>query len=308
MNLTRHLSLLIHAESYAWLLVLVALYVGGSRREVRSRNGGLRTARVDEAPPNYRALTVFAMTRFLTTLLYPIFVEWQLQIGLNPLVMRLLYYWLYWTFYLVGTIALFFFIEALIKNSLKPLPGLSSAAVLVFRWASSLSFVLALTAHIPVLGKLPLHFLIDEVNYSFVVCVCSFELTLVVLLLTQLQRLGMCLRSRPVGLGIGLTIIGCMDLASAAMQGLSPSSTNWFLTVNEITDLAALAIWMYYIILPEPLRNPHSLSPASRLMKWNEIALKLELNGKQAETVPFISGVESVVVGIMKKHNIGNNS
>ena len=308
MNFARNLDVLIYAESYAWIFLIVAVYVGGARRETRLRKGGLRTARLNEAPPSYRALVAFAGIRFAATLLYPVFIEWQPPFGLTPYATTVLYYCLFWTFYVSATITLFFFIEGLIKNSLKPLPGLSSAAVMVFRWASVVALVIALTAHLPSLAVMPFHSWIDEVSYSFMVCVCSFEITLIGLLLARLRRLGMCLRSRPVGFGLGLTMIGCMDLITAATTNIQQPYLRCVLIANQVAVLTAISIWIYYIILPEPLRNPHSLSPASRLMKWNEIALKLELNGKQAETVPFISGVESIVVGIMKKHNIGNHS
>jgi hypothetical protein len=57
--------------------------------------------------------------------------------------------------------------------------------------------------------------------------------------------------------------------------------------------------------MPEPRRNAHSLAPASKLMRWNEIALKLELTGKQGEQTPFIAGVQLVVDTILDKYNIG---
>ncbi len=53
--------------------------------------------------------------------------------------------------------------------------------------------------------------------------------------------------------------------------------------------------------MPEPKRQPHSLSPASSLMKWNEVALKLGMGGRQAEHVPFISGVESKVDAVLER-------
>ena len=147
---------------------------------------------------------------------------------------------------------------------------------------------------------------LDEVSVSFALCVCTFEISLLTLLLTRLERLGMCLRSRPVGLAVGLTLMGLMDLVSAVTLNLSEHYLLWIGTMNELVTFFSLAVWIFYIVFPEPPRNPHSLSPASKLMRWNEIALKLELSGRQAEPAPFISGVESVVVGIMKKHNIGN--
>ena len=217
-----------------------------------------------------------------------------------------MYFLSFWGLYLFATICVFFIIAALLRNSLRPLPGLSSAAVIVFRWASGLALAIALTAHLPVFGIRSLPVWLDEVSVSFALCVCTFEISLLTLLLTRLERLGMCLRSRPVGLAIGLTLMGFMDLVSAVTLNLPDHYLLWIGTASELVTFFSLAVWIFYIVFPEPARNPHSLSPASKLMRWNEIALKLELSGRQAEPAPFISGVESVVVGIMKKHNIGN--
>ncbi len=306
MNLTSHLDLLTHAEALTWLLLLLALYVGGGRREIQLKKSAIRSARVDEVPPDYRALAAFAVTRLFTSFLYAFLVERTAPFGLSGRQAFVLYYSLYWTLYLIGTVSVFFFMASLMKNSLKPVPGFSAAVTLVFRWASLLALVLALTAHIPVFGIRNVQLWMNEVSISFALCVCAFEVLLLGLLLTRLQKLGMCLRSRPVGFAIGLTVLGCIDLASAVTINAPAHYLLWEQTSGEVLTLLAIAGWIYYIILPEPLRNAHSLSPASPMLKWNEIALKLGLNGKQAESAPFISHVESVVASVLKKHNIGN--
>ncbi len=307
MNATHSLAVLNSAEPVAWLLVLVAMYLCGERRSVRLNRGGLSMGRFSEAPPDYRPLGAFVVLKLLASLLYPVLVSQKVPLGLSPYAAHLLSTSLYWVLYMLATVSIFFVIASLLRKSLSPLPGLSSAAVIIFRWSSVLAFTMALTAHLPVFGVRNVPLWLDEVSVSFALCVCTFEIALLALLLMRLERLGMCLRSRPVGLALGLTMLGIMDLVSAVTLNMADRVLIWVGLVNEVVVLLALTTWVYYIIMPEPRRLAHSLSPASKLMRWNEIALKLDLSGRQAEPAPFISGVESVVVGIMKKYNIGSS-
>ena len=294
------------AEPLSWLTVLIVLYfTRDSIKESGAKLAG-KNRKGDALVPAHKLLSIFAGLRLISTLAIPIFMDRKLQLGLSAHRSHVLYYSTFWVLYVLTTLCVFLIIAALLRNSLRPLPGLSSAAVLVFRWASGLALVIALTAHIPVFGIHNLPIWLDEVSVSFALCVCTFEISLLALLLTRLERLGMCLRSRPVGLAIGLTLMGLMDLVSAMTLNLPDHYLLWIGTVNELVTFFSLAIWIYYIVFPEPPRNPHSLSPLSKLMRWNEVAMRLELSGRQAEPAPFISGVESIVIGVMKKYNIGN--
>ncbi len=97
-------------------------------------------------------------------------------------------------------------------------------------------------------------------------------------------------------------MLSLADLSDAATANMSQHVQDIVATFNEITNIFVPLLWTFYILRPEPKRLPHALSPASRLMKWNEIALKLGMGGRQAETVPFISGVESTVDAILERY------
>ncbi len=307
MNVSSTLTILSSLEPVWWLLVLLALYFGWRRRIAGLQGGDRRLGIVDEAPPDYRALSVFVVCRLLTSLAYLLLLAEDKPFGLSAGSAKTLYFSVYWSLYVPETVCVFLVIRALLKKSLSPLPGLSSAALIVFRWAAFLALALALTAHIPVFGVRDLQTWVDEVSISFALCVCVFEISLLVLLIHRLERLGMCLRSRPVGLALGLSMLGIMDLLSAMTINLPVRFITWISMLNEMAILIALSLWAAYILLPEPRRNPHSLSPASKLMRWNEIAMKLELSGRQAEQTPFISGVQLVVDSILDKYKIGSS-
>ncbi len=308
MNLTHTLALLTDTEPIAWLVVLLALYFGGERRVRQLQKSGLGEARYDERPPSYRALGAFVSLQLLWSLASPILTGPTAPLDLSPHAVHLVYAAVYWTLYLLSTVTVLFVIGALIRNSLTPLPGLSAAALSVFRWTSALLLLIALTAHLPLFGVGDVWRWLEEVRVSCAVCVSSFELTLLGLLLWRLTRLGMCLRSRPIGLAFGLAALGGMELVSAATVHMAAPIMLWVQVLQGAVVLTVLLMWVYYVILPEPKRHAHSLSPGSRLMKWDEIARRLEMNGKHhAEQTPFISGVQLIVDGILDKYKIGGS-
>ncbi len=295
------------AEPLAWLLTLLLLYFGGERRTKLLKQSPITVANAGEHPPDYRALGVFAGLKLLSTLARPILRDQVFPLGMTPHTAHVVYAAVYWTLYLLSTVCVFFVIGALLKNSLGPLPGLAAAAMVVYRWAAVLALVIASTAHIPVFGIHNAAAWLTEVTTSFALCVCSFEISILILLCSQLSRLGMCLRSRPVGLVFGLLAISLVNIVSAVTVNLPARALGWIALLNEAVVLFILLLWAFYIILPEPKRSPHSLPITSRLMRWDQIAMKLELNGRQAQQTPFIAGVQLIVDGILDKYKIGSN-
>ncbi len=301
MNPTQTMNALNDCEPLAWLAVLIAVHFGKQRRSRISDEGGADSSSSDETPPEYGSLQLFAAFKALSSLSYPVLLGHVVSIGLSPRALRLANESTFWTLYVLCTVCAFFIMAAVLRRSFQPLPGLATAALVIFRYAAVLAIGIALTAHLPFFSPHHLSAWADEVSFSFMACVCAFEVTLLVMLTTQLGRLGMFLRSRPIGIAFGLALLGCMDLIQALTISLSLKVVQEIGLVYEVGVYLAALTWTFYILRAEPRRMPHSLSPASRLMKWNEIAMKLELAGKQAEHVPFISGVESIVDSILKR-------
>ncbi len=300
MNGNDTLALLYQLRPLGWLMVLLAVYFCGERRR-----GGIFTTVEDELPPNYRALGIFAALRLCCCLFSPLFTDRVLPTGLSLHAAHRLYVGTYWTFNLLSFLCIFFVLAAVLRNSLKSLPGLSAAATLVFRWTAVFALTLTLTAHLPIFGIHSFQAWLAEMDLSFALCVLFFEATMLVLLIMRLGRLGMCLRSRSVGLAFGLTVFGTTYLLSAITSRLPGGGAIWLQWLINLTVLGVLAMWVLYIVLPEPKRHSHSLAPASKLMRWNEIALKLELSSRPSEPAPFISGVQLIVDGILDKYRIG---
>ncbi|RRA48018.1 hypothetical protein [Acidipila sp. EB88] len=302
-HLSSAMETLTNTEPFAWLLVLISLYVARVRRNSVQRTPA--TAKLRYAPIDDRPLAVFVALRLLMSLNYLIWNEASDRVGSAFQHFHHIYTAVYWSLYFMATITAFFVISAILANSLAALPALASAAKHVFRWAAGLALVIALSAHLPIFGIHSMQHWLDEVDVSFMLCVCTFEFSLISLLLTRVNRLGMCLRSRSVGLAAGLTMIGAIDFVGAVTFNVSGSASIMLATLNEVGTFVGLSIWVFYLVFPEPARTPHTLSPASKLMRWNEIAQQFGTVGRQPESLPFISRVEATVADILERHGVG---
>ena len=286
-------------ETVIWLAVLLALR-SLAERELSRQQKAPASMRPD-LTLDYTPFKMFASLRVLGNLIYLGMAPITHELRLSAPTVSFCYSSSYWAVYLFQALAVFLMISSLIRSSLRPLPGLAFAAIVVFRWAAALIFIMAITAHAPLFRANNWQDWLTELCVSFQFCVCSFELTLLVLLLVHMRRLGMFIRSRIIGFALGLAVFGLSDYVTGFITMVAPRSIDLSNIVLECIAAFTAAVWTYYIVMPEPKRQPHSLSPASSLMKWNEVAIKLGMGGRQSEQVPFISGVESKVDAVLDR-------
>lgn len=296
------LSILTKTEPAVWLLFFVVLHLGGKLTRLRQESALQGSKVMEEQPPDYLPLKFFVLCKWLWAISYFLFFGNLLPIHLASKAKQFAYAGVSWTVYFCASLCAVFVMGSILKRGLSPLPGLSSAAWTVFRWAASLAFLLALTAHLPIFGVASVGGWLNELSVSFLLCICMFELSILALFLMQLRRLGMFLLSRPIGLSIGLAILGLLDLAIGVTANAPPRIAIAANLAQEIGIIFVVAMWSFYILRREPKRLPHSLSPASRLSKWDDIAKRIGVAHKDAEHVPFITTVESVVDSILERH------
>ncbi len=289
-------------EPLLWLLLLIVLRMGCKLAESRKVGLGPGRASLEEEPPSYRALKYFALAKWFGAMSYAFLFQLLDPLRLSARVLNVTETTISWSVYFVTTVCSFYIMGAILRKGLSPLPGLSRAAWAIFRWAAVLTFIIAVTAHLPIFGVRSVNRWLDEMSISFLLCVCMFEITLLVVLLTQIRRLGMFLMSRPIGLALGLAILGLLDLA----MGLTFTAPPEFALATNLAEESGIvfvvAMWSVYILRPEPKRLKHTLSPASRLSKWDDIARRIGVAYKETEHVPFITTVEGVVERILERH------
>jgi hypothetical protein len=211
---------------------------------------------------------------------------------------------IYWPLYFAAAFSTFFCIEQLLREAFSPLPGLSRLVVYVFRFTGALCLFIALTAQLPMLGKVTAVLWLQAFSISLDLCICIFEITLVSTLIFNARRLGLSLRTRTVGLSLGFLLFGASDVP-ALLHDILRSGHEWLEMTAETGLIAAIVLWIAYLLSPARPRGPLTLKANSTLMRWNEIVNQLGGNAPLTTqpTMSFMDEVETLVKRIMVRNS-----
>jgi hypothetical protein len=83
-----------------------------------------------------------------------------------------------------------------------------------------------------------------------------------------------------------------------------------WLLVRTCGAVIAAAIWLVYLLMPEPARAPVLLQSSSQLQKWNEIAVALGKPvphialGQPEPPVFFLQDVEQMVDRVLSRNDV----
>ena len=183
------------------------------------------------------------------------------------------YFYTYWSFYLVESVLIFLTIQSLFRLAMEPLKGLQRMGLLIFRWAAIASLALAVATSI---GP-------HVSSTKFIIAAASeiqraqsiLTLCLLLFLCLAAKPLGLNYRSRIFGISLGFGLMASMDLVQSAWltQHFSLFSANNIIKGSVM--LGALLLWTGYFAIPEPKRKLITLPLRSPLLRWNDIALAL---------------------------------
>lgn len=78
------------------------------------------------------------------------------------------------------------------------------------------------------------------------------------------------------GIGLGFGLYVCVELAITALRSQFGMMFNQFILFGDVISYAcAVAVWSYYLLLPEPARAKPPAVPETDLDKWNQELLRL---------------------------------
>lgn len=180
-----------------------------------------------------------------------------------------LYFYIYWTSYAVEAVLAFLAIYSLYRLAMAPLPGLQRLGILMFRWAGGIALVLALTVAFGPHTSGPASLARFVAQLSQTQSVLTLSMLLFVTLASK--PMGLSVRSKIVGVSLGLGILAATDLAVASWM----NHADMVSTVNILKGCAsflALATWGTYFALPEPKRRMIVLPTTSPFLRWNQIS------------------------------------
>jgi hypothetical protein len=216
----------------------------------------------------------------------------------------------YFGTYLASAILLFFICIEIFRSTLSAFPGILKFGIVIFRWAAVISVIVSLSS---VSYSHQGIFIIADISYGLMRAVSVLELCLLAFLCLSMNALRLSTRDIAFGIALGFGVMSSGDFILASLIGRVTSANDPVQFVFESLVLAAIAIWLTYCFVPQPVRKPILLSVNSTIYRWNEIASALGHTGtKVAVQQPannfFLADVERVVEKVLARNMDGRKS
>ncbi|MGA2896870.1 MAG: hypothetical protein ABSE27_04655 [Acidobacteriaceae bacterium] len=181
-----------------------------------------------------------------------------------------LYFYTYWISFAVESVLALIVVYSVYRLAMAPLKGLQQLGMLVFRWAASISVVVALgSAFAP-----------EMTSTKYLIAAISqlqrtqsiLTLCLLVFVCFAILPMGLNYGSRIFGISLGLGVLATNDLVESAWLALNPSMHTAYNLINGVVICMVLATWATYFALPEPKRRIIVLPTTSPFLRWNQIS------------------------------------
>jgi len=220
------------------------------------------------------------------------------------------YFFSYWTIYIVSAVLLFFICLEVFRSALSAFPGLMRIGVAVFRWAILISLIVTFFSISFV------HFganIIPNVADGLMRAVGVLALCLLAFLCLSMNALRLSARDAAFGIALGFGLMSANDFTFASLISAHSTLTAPLQIAYESLVLIALFIWAIYCALPEPARKPVVMPVSSTIYRWNEIASALGHTGTQVAVQQpangfFLTDVEKVVEKVLNRNLKGRES
>jgi hypothetical protein len=221
-----------------------------------------------------------------------------------------IYFFSYWTIYIVSAVLLFFICFEVFRSALSAFPGLMRIGVALFRWAVLMSLIVTFFSISFV------HFgvnIIPEIADGLMRAVGVLTLCLLAFLCLGMNALRLSARDAAFGIALGFGLMSANDFTFASLVSAHVSLTAPLQFAYEALVLVALFIWTVYCALPEPARKPVVMPASSTIYRWNEIASALGHTGTQVAVQQpangfFLTDVEKVVEKVLNRNLNGRES
>lgn len=284
---------LVYAEPFLSLVVLIAFLKAGLARRL-------------PATRNYLAMRVGSAV-FLYSIL-----EMHHVVTIAATTQCYLYFYAYWTLYLIGAVLIFFVIREVYSELMRPVPHLRKLGMMAFRWAIAISCIIAAIIAVSA-GIAPIHNFDAKLVYAAQLCLHSvsvLELCLLAFVALTIHSLGRSFRSPLFGIALGLGIEAASNFLVSALviwqHATIWSSVNLF---NEFVIMVVLLTWTTYFLLPERQEDAGIIMvPApSPLIRWNDVAQALGHSSPRVaagtSTGFFLQDVERVVDRVLARNH-----
>jgi hypothetical protein len=223
----------------------------------------------------YWSLGAFLATRFLSDIiLIPLlFLSHQRVNGVSTASAHsayVAYFYIYWVSYAIESVLSLIVVYSIFRLAMAPLKGLQQLGMLVFRWAASISIVVALgSAFVPEMTRTK--YLIAAIS-QLQRTQSILTLCLLVFVCFAIRPMGLNYGSRIFGVSLGLGVMATNDLVQSAWLAFHPTMLTISSLINGVVICMVLTTWTAYFALPEPKRRLIVLPTTSPFLRWNQIS------------------------------------
>jgi len=210
------------------------------------------------------------------------------------------YFFTYWPTFAINSILVIRVLHEMFRHAVRSVPGVQKLGRPIFFWALAVSVILAFAS-----GVTPHAQGMDLVLAAGQVLARSqgvLALCMVTFLAFASRTLGVSYGSRIFGVTFGFAMMATANLVNAALLSHISSVASGVNIALEMVNVAAIALWAVYFLMPEPARRLVTMPVASPLMRWNDIALTLgNPAGQVAVSYPpsFMTDVFDLVDNVM---------
>lgn len=283
---------LVYAEPFLDLVVLIAFLRAGFARRL-------------PATRNYLYLRVGSA--FLLNGMIAI----EHLVPLSETTQSYMYFYTYWTLYLIGALFIFLVIREVYSVLMEPVPQLRKLGMMVFRWVLAISCIIAAVIAVSA-GITPMHTFAQRLVYTAELglhSVSVLELCLLAFIALTIHSLGRSFRSPLFGIALGLGIQAASDFFMVALAEWQHAKIWSFANLLlEVSTVVVLLTWTTYFLMPERReeRQVVTVPSPSPLIRWNDVAQALGHGSPRiaagASSGFFLQDVERVVDRVLARN------
>lgn len=184
------------------------------------------------------------------------------------------YFYAYWIAQGISSILGFAVLYELGNRLFRNYEALQHLGLVLMRWSAAVLLVLAVVAAASAPGSDTMRIVAAMVTLERSVRVV--QCGLLVFLFLFVSYLGLSWRSYAFGVALGFGIFASVELVAVTIRGHvgAVGQTIWSM-VNTAAFLAALMVWVGYLLAPQPVLRQIELPSKLEVEKWNQALLQV---------------------------------
>ncbi len=187
-----------------------------------------------------------------------------------------IYFNTFWIAFALQAICQIILTYTIFDGAMRPLKGLHKLGKIVYFWAAAISVLVA--ANVAVAPNVGSFLLVQALVGQLQRASGIITVSLVVFVCAAIRPMGLSIRSRVFGTGLGLLIISLTNTLQANFFFQPRKLYSTYARVEIAMNCISQMIWIYYFAIPEEKRRFVLLPTTSPFHHWNRIS---ELMGQE---------------------------